>query len=83
MRTYEKINELKREIKTAREDYPNTSSLERLSESLDIAVRDIPFCKTTIWRDVFSYFRMKLDVVYEIRGRRTKTGAKYLEQHDN
>ena len=70
MRTYEKINQLKAEIKTAREDYPNTSSLERLTESLDIAVRDIPFCKTTVWRDVFSYFRMKLDVVYEIRGKR-------------
>ena len=70
MRTYEKINQLKAEIKTAREDYPNTSSLEKLSESLDIAVRDIPFYKTQVWRDVFAYFRMKLDVVYESRGKR-------------
>ena len=82
MTTYEKLNDLRAEIKTAREDYPNTSSLERLSESLDVAVRDIPFNKTQVWRDVFAYFRMKLDVVYEIRGKPTKTGARYVEPNE-
>ena len=65
MKTYEQINKLRAEIKTARTNYPEISALERLTESLEIAVKEIHSSETTIWKEVFVYFRMKLDDVYQ------------------
>ena len=56
MTTYERIEDLRMEIQSAREDLPQKSGqLELISNSLEIAIKQVPTNREQVWDKILHY----------------------------
>jgi len=66
----EELNKYREEIARAKKNFPDDLDLPtRLADSFSIALREVPLHQEQVWKDVFQYFRMRLDVFYTEHGR--------------